>query len=97
MIRDMKNEMRIVEFANWSDVELESNGFDRGISGTIDINGMEFLFNLYTEDGFTSIYIIKNDSEFNLEDEDEVEELGLTGFGDCEIYDFIINALDDDE
>ena len=86
--------MRIVEFANWSKVELESNGFDRGASGTIDINGTVFLFNLFTEDGFTSIYIIKNGGEFNLEDEEQVEELGLTGFGDCEIYDFIINALD---
>ena len=91
----MKKEMRIVEFANWSTVELESNGFDRGVSGTIDINGKVFLFNLYTEDGFTSIYIINNGSEFNLEDEDDVEALGLTGFTDCEIYDFIINTLDD--
>ena len=46
---------------------LEMNGWsakrDREIEGTVVINGVEFYFELETEDGMTSIYINKEHNE----------------------------------
>ena len=39
------------------------DGRDRGAEGRVEINGVEFNFDLTTEDGMTSIYINKKDNE----------------------------------
>ena len=38
-------------------------GRDRGVDGRVEINGVEFYFELETEDGMTSIYINKEHNE----------------------------------
>jgi hypothetical protein len=67
-------------------------GCDREVTGIVNIDGVDFEFTLSTYDGMTSIYITDdNGCCASAEDNDElVDELGLLGFADCEVYDAIL-------
>ena len=77
----------------FNEIELVSihggdvNGRDREVFGKVSFGGHTHNFSLDTEDGMTSIYIDDRLTE-------EVEE--LEGFGDCELYDFILNEVIDE-
>ena len=71
------------------------DGFDRHVYGTGELdNGFEYDFELDTYDGFTSIKFML-DEEFNLEDEDDCEQIGLTEDEGIEIYDEILDFVND--
>ena len=71
------------------------DGFDRQVEGTLELdNGYVYDFRLDTYDGFTSIHLIL-DEEFNLEDEDDCEEIGLTEDEGIEVYDEILDFVND--
>ena len=71
------------------------DGFDRQVEGTLELdNGYVYDFRLATYDGFTSIHLIL-DEEFNLEDEDDCEEIGLTEDEGIELYDEILDFVND--
>ena len=71
------------------------DGFDRQVEGTLELdNGYVYDFRLDTYDGFTSIHLIL-DEEFNLEDEDDCEEIGLTEDEGIELYDEILDFVND--
>ena len=70
------------------------DGFEREVTGTYNLDGNNvYKWNLYTYDGFTSIHLIDGDAEFNLEDEDDCKEFGLTEDDGIEIYDFILDDV----
>ena len=67
---------------------LELEGRRRNGNGVVSIDGVEYNFDLKTDDGMTSIYLIDGDNRYNLEDDDDLEEIGIEdGY---EIYDEII-------
>ena len=71
------------------------DGFDRQVEGTLELdNGYVYDFRLDTYDGFTSIHFIL-DEEFNLEDEDDCYQIGLTEDEGIEIYDEILDFVND--
>ena len=71
------------------------DGFDRQVEGTVELdNGFKYDFELDTYDGFTSIHLIL-DEEFNLEDEDDCEEIGFKEDERIELYDEILDFVND--
>ena len=48
---------------------------------------------LDTYDGFTSIHLIDGDVEYNLEDEDDCLEIGLTEDEGIELFDEILDFI----
>ena len=71
------------------------DGFERHVEGTVEVNDDNvYEFYLDTYDGFTSIHLIL-DEEFNLEDEDDCEEIGLTEDEGIELYDEILDFVND--
>ena len=54
-----------------------------------------YEWTLYTYDGFTSIHFIDCEAEINLEDEDDCEQIGLTEDEGIEIYDEILDFVND--
>ena len=73
------------------------DGFEREVTGTYDLDGNNvYEWELYTYDGFTSIHFIDlSEFEFNLEDEDDCEQIGLTEDEGMEIYDEILDFVND--
>jgi len=72
------------------------DGFEREVIGTYDLDGNNvYKWELYTYDGFTSITFIDCEAGFNLEDEDDCEQLGLTEDEGIEIYDKILDFVND--
>ena len=72
------------------------DGFEREVTGTYDLDGNNvYEWNLYTYDGFTSIHFIDCEAEINLEDEDDLEQIGLTEDEGMEIYDEILDFVND--
>ena len=72
------------------------DGFEREVTGTYDLDGNNvYKWELYTYDGFTSIHFIDCEAEFNLEDEDDCEQIGLTEEEGIEIYDEILDFVND--
>ena len=70
------------------------DGFERHVEGVVEVdNNNVYDFVLDTYDGFTSIHLIDGDAEFNLEDEDDCKEFGLTEDDGIEIYDFILDDV----
>ena len=71
-------------------------GFEREVTGTYDLDGNNvYEWELYTYDGFTSIHFIDCEAEINLEDEDDCEQIGLTEDEGIEIYDEILDFVND--
>jgi len=69
----------------------------REVDGTIVINDTEYGWNLWTDDGFTRINIVVDGKNLNLEDEDDLEEIGLTAqYEGFEIYDEILDLVSED-
>ena len=72
------------------------DGFEREVTGTYDLDGNNvYEWNLYTYDGFTSIHFIDCEAEINLEDEDDCEQIGLTEDEGMEIFDEILDFVND--
>ncbi len=71
------------------------DGFERHVEGIVYLDNPDaaYEFVLDTYDGFTSIHLIDGDAEFNLEDEDDCKEFGLTEDDGIEIYDFILDDV----
>ena len=67
------------------------DGRDREVDGVVSIDGVEYKFELETDDGMTSIYLTDGDNRYNLEDDDDLEEIGIEdGY---EIYDEILDFV----
>ena len=72
------------------------DGFEREVTGTYDLDGNNvYEWNLYTYDGFTSIHFIDCEAQINLEDEDDCEQIGLTEDEGIEIFDEILDFVND--
>ena len=72
------------------------DGFEREVTGTYDLDGNNvYEWNLYTYDGFTSIHFIDCEVEINLEDEDDCKQIGLTEDEGIEIFDEILDFVND--
>ena len=72
------------------------DGFEREVTGTYDLDGNNvYEWTLYTYDGFTSIHFIDCEVQINLEDEDDCEQIGLTEDEGIEIYDEILDFVND--
>ena len=70
------------------------DGFERHVEGSIDLDGNNvYEFYLDTYDGFTSIHLIDCEAEINLEEEDDLEQIGLTEDEGIEIYDAILDFV----
>ena len=67
----------------------------REVTGAVSIDGVWFAFELSTDDGFTSIYIKNAEGKeaSAWDPEDLLEELGLDGFEEYELYDLILDAV----
>ena len=79
-------------------IEIEDgyDGFERHVTGNIDLGGNNvYKFELETDDGFTSIHLIDGDAFINLEEEDDCEQFGLTEDDGIEIYDEILDFVND--
>tara|TARA_R100001443_G_scaffold110165_1_gene121919 strand:+ start:80 stop:385 length:306 start_codon:yes stop_codon:yes gene_type:complete len=86
---------------------LEMNGWsakrDREIEGTVEVNGVEFYFELETEDGMTSIYINKEHNETwdnryfvpaSLECDEDLDMYDISEEDGIWIYDEILEEVD---
>ena len=72
------------------------DGFEREVTGTYNLDGNNvYKWELYTYDGFTSIHFIDCEAEFNLEDEDDCEQIGLTEDEGERIFDEILDFVND--
>jgi|TARA_R100000030_G_C3181684_1_gene106019 hypothetical protein len=79
------------------------DGRDRGAEGRVEINGVEFNFDLTTEDGMTSIYINKKDNEIwdnrsyvdaSLECDEDLDMYDISEEDGIWIYDEILEHVD---
>ena len=77
----------------WVDLEEK---LCREVEGTIVINDTEYEWNLWTDDGFTRINVVVDGKNLNLEEEDDLEEIGLTENDGFEIYDEILDLVSED-
>ena len=72
------------------------DGFEREVEGTYDLDGNNvYKWELYTYDGFTSICFVDCEGQINLEDEDDCEQIGLTEDEGMEIYEEILDFVND--
>ena len=78
-------------------------GRDRGVEGRVEVNGVEFYFELETEDGMTSIYINKEHNETwddryfvpaSLECDEDLDMYDISD-DDLVIFDTILTAVCD--
>ena len=81
-----------------------ADGREREAEGTVEINGVEFCFELETEDGMTSIYINKEHNETwdnryfvpaSLECDEDLDMYDISEDDGIEIYDAILTAVCD--
>tara|TARA_R110001606_G_scaffold90514_1_gene202358 strand:- start:119 stop:424 length:306 start_codon:yes stop_codon:yes gene_type:complete len=79
------------------------DGRDRGVEGRVEVNGVEFYFELETEDGMTSIYINKEHNETwddryfvpaSLECDEDLDMYDISD-DDLVIFDTILTAVCD--
>jgi len=85
--------MKIEILDGWVDLDEK---LCREVDGTIVINDKEYTWELETDDGFTCIHVVVNGETLNLEDEDDCEELGLTEDEGLELFDEILDLVDED-
>ena len=70
---------------------LELEGRRRNGNGVVSIDGRVYKFELRTDDGYTNVYLTDGDNRYNLEDDDDLEEIGIEdGY---EIYDEILDFV----
>ncbi len=81
-----------------------ADGREREAEGTVEINGVEFCFELETEDGMTSIYINKEHNETwdnryfvpaSLECDEDLDMYDISEDDGIVIYDTILTAVCD--
>jgi len=81
-----------------------ADGREREAAGTVEINGVEFCFELETEDGMTSIYINKKHNETwdnryfvpaSLECDEDLDMYDISEDDGIVIYDTILTAVCD--
>jgi hypothetical protein len=79
-----------------------NDGFEREVEGTYNLDGNNvYEWELYTYDGFTSINFKVYAGGYgeidyvNLEEEDDCEQIGLTEDEGIEIYDEILDFVND--
>ena len=85
--------MKIEILDGWVDLDEK---YCREVDGTIVINDKEYGWNLWTDDGFTCINVVVDGEDVNLEDEDELEKIGLTEDEGLELFDEILDFVDED-
>jgi len=85
--------MKIEILDGWVDLNEK---LCREVEGTIVINNTEYGWNLWTDDGFTRINVVVDGKNLNLEEEDDLEEIGLTENDGFEIYDEILDLVSED-
>ena len=85
--------MKIEILDGWVDLDEK---YCREVEGTIVINDKEYEWNLWTDDGFTCIHVVVDGEDLNLEDEDELEKIGLTEDEGLELFDEILDFVDED-
>ena len=85
--------MKIEILDGWVDLDEK---YCREVDGTIVINDKEYGWNLWTDDGFTCINVVVDGEDVNLEDEDELEKIGLTEDEGLEIFDEILDLAGED-
>ena len=85
--------MKIEILDGWVDLDEK---YCREVEGTIVINDTEYGWNLWTDDGFTCIHVVVDGEDLNLEDEDDCEQLGLTEDEGLELFDEILDFVDED-
>ena len=85
--------MKIEILDGWVDLEEK---LCREVEGTIVINDKEYEWHLYTDDGFTSMYVVVDGKNLNLEEEDDLKEIGLTEDEGYEIFDEILDLISED-
>lgn len=79
-------------------IEIEDgyDGFERHVTGNIDLDGNNvYEWELDTYDGFTSIYLIDCEVRINLEDEDDLNLFNIDEEVGIEIYDAILDFVND--
>ena len=89
--------MKIEIVDGWVDLDEK---YCREVDGTIVINDKEYEWNLWTDDGFTSIYFVDDDGKIivNLEDVEDSFNPAIN-FGEdegLEIYDEILDFVNED-
>ena len=85
--------MKIEILDGWVDLDEK---LCREVDGTIVINDKEYEWNLCTDDGFTSIHVVVDGENLNLEDEDDCKQLGLTEDEGLDIFDEILDLVSED-
>mgnify|MGYP006969453726 CR=1 FL=1 len=85
--------MKIEILDGWVDLDEK---YCREVDGTIVINDKEYRWYLWTDDGFTCIHVDLDGEHLNLEDEDDCEQLGLTEDEGLELFDEILDLVDED-
>jgi len=85
--------MKIEILDGWVDLDEK---LCREVDGTIVINDTEYVWNLYTDDGFTSCCVDVDGEDVNLEDEDDCERLGLSDDDGMDIFDEILDLVSED-
>ena len=85
--------MKIEILDGWVDLNEK---YCREVEGTIVINDKEYAWNLWTDDGFTCIHVVVDGEDLNLEDEDDCAQLGLTENEGLELFDEILDFVDED-
>ena len=72
------------------------DGFEREVTGTYNLDGNNvYEWELYTYDGLTSICFKNGEADFSLDDEDDCEKIGLTEDEGIEIFDEILDFVND--
>ena len=85
--------MNIEILDGWVDLDEK---YCREVDGTIVINDKEYVWSLWTDDGFTCIHVVVDGEDLNLEDEDDCEQLGLTEDERLDIFDEILDVVEED-
>ena len=86
--------MKVEILDGWVDLDEK---LCREVDGTIVINDTEYVWNLCTDDGFTSCYVVVDGEDVNLEDDDgRLEQLGLSDDDGIDIFDKILDLISED-
>ena len=85
--------MNIEILDGWVDLDEK---LCREVDGIVVINDTEYKWELYTDDGFTSCCVVVDGEDLNLEDEDDCEQLGLTEDEGLDIYEEILDLVEDE-
>ena len=85
--------MKIEILGGWVDLNEK---LCREVDGIIVINDRKYIWGLYTDDGFTSCCVVVDGEDLNLEDEDDCEQLGLTEDEGLDIFEEILDLVEDE-